>query len=500
MRILLSLLLIASGAMRAATLRGTVVENLTGHALAHASVLLEPVAGSGGVRMTGHTNRYGLFEFADTAPGVYLLQVTRAPFLTAYYGQKRWNSAGMPLTVTDAETQFVTIHMMRFAAIGGAVVDENDVGQPGIEVSAYRNTRPLQLIAHAAADERGIYRIYGLLPDSYLVRSMGKEIEGTGYKPTFAHETEAVDEARQVDVDVEQEAREVKLRALPGQLFTLTVTVKTLQPMFAPVTLTLVSEMGRQVAVTSDSHRFTGLPRGDYEVFGEAPSDTPGVKQGAYQRISLARNDGADLVLRKIDPVRFEFAGLPHKATDDGAMKLLGRRKDLAGSHDTQAIQLSGDYAALTVGPWEFAVVPIDGYYVSGFSGSSGYRNLKRFDGWNEQTIQSWGGYVRFSFSNSPGALHGAVADAGSPVAGAPVFLEPVDLEPARRITDTYVTITDVQGRYHFGNLAPGHYRVLSSFEYQMPDSKIMTEAHARELQVDARSDTGLDLDLYVIR
>jgi hypothetical protein len=145
-------------------------------------------------------------------------------------------------------------------------------------------------------------------------------------------------------------------------------------------------------------------------------------------------------------------------------------------------------------------VVPVDGYYVSGFSGSSGYRNLKRFDGWNEQTIQSWGGFVRFSFSNSPGAFHGTVTDAGDPVVGAPVFLEPVDLEPARRITDTYVTVTDIHGRYHFGNLAPGHYRVLSSFEYQMPDSKIMTEARARELQVEVRSDVGLDLDLYVIR
>jgi hypothetical protein len=258
--------------------------------------------------------------------------------------------------------------------------------------------------------------------------------------------------------------------------------------------------MGRQVAVTSKSHIFTGLPRGDYEVFAEAPSDTQGVKQGAYQRISLARNDGVDLVLRKSDPVRFDFAGLPLQAADDGTVKLLGRRKDLAGSHDTQAIQPTERFAALTVGPWEFAVVPADGYYVSGFSGSSGYRNLKRFDGWNEQTIQSWGGFVRFSFSSTAGALHGTVADAGSPVAGAPVFLEPMDLEPVRRIADTYVTVTDIQGRYHFGGLAPGHYRVLSSFEYQMPDSKIMAEARARELQVDARSDTGLDLDLYVIR
>ena len=96
-------------------------------------------------------------QFGGAAPGLYILQVTRAPFVTAYYGQKRWNSAGMPLAVTDSETQFVTVRMMRFAAIGGTVVDENDVGQPGIEVSAYRNLRPLQLIAHATADERGVY-------------------------------------------------------------------------------------------------------------------------------------------------------------------------------------------------------------------------------------------------------------------------------------------------------------------------------------------------------
>ena len=105
-----------------------------------------------------------------------------------------------------------------------------------------------------------------------------------------------------------------------------------------------------------------------------------------------------------------------------------------------------------------------------------------------------------FRFSASPGAIHGAVTDGGDPVVGAPVFLEPVDLEPARRITDTYVTITDTHGRYRFGDLAPGHYRVLSSFEYQMPDSKIMTDARAKELQIDAHGDLAQDLDLYVIR
>ena len=492
-----SLLLAAS--LHAATLRGTVIENLTGHPLAHTSVLLEPVPGSGGSRVTGRTNRYGLFEFT-AKPGIYILQAARAPFLTAYYGQKRWNSAGMPLTVTEQDTQFVTIRMMRFAAINGLVVDENDVGQPGFAVAAYKNVRPLELMAQATADERGVYRIYGLLPGDYLVRSVGKQLEGVGYKPTFARETDEPEQAHQVDVEIEEEARGVKLRPLPGQLFSLTVTATPTDPGDPPppVTLTLVSEMGRQV-FKSASHTFSGLPAGDYEVFAEAPSYSPAQKQGAYERIYLSKDSRVSMILRRIPPVTFQFEGLPTQAVDNGTVRLLGRRKDLAGAHDTQVIGLENRRAILAVGPWEFAVAPIEGYYVAGFSGTGAYQPGKRFDGWNAANLMYFAS-IRFSMSAGASSLHGTVSDAGDPVVGAPVFLEPMDLEPARRLTDTYVTLTDVHGQYHFGSLAPGKYRVLSSFEYQMPDSKTMTNVHAKELQIDARTDTAFDLDLYVIR
>jgi hypothetical protein len=497
MRKALPLLLLLAAALHAATLRGTVVENLTGHPLAHTSVLLEPVPGSGGGRVTGRTNRYGLFEFT-ARPGVYIVQATRVPFLTAYYGQKRWNSAGMPLTVTESDTQFVTIRMMRFAAINGTVVDENDVGQPGFGVAAYKNIRPLQLIANATADERGVYRIYGLLPGDYVVRSVGKELERVGYRPTFARETDVADQAHQVDVDIEEELRGIKLRPLPGQLFTLTVTATPTDPPDEPVTITLVSEMGRQV-FKSPSHTFTGLPRGEYEIFAEAPTDSASATQGAYERIHLEKDSQIGMILRQIPAVTFQFDGLPTRAADDGTVKLLGRRKDLAGAHDTQVIALTEHRAILAVGPWEFAVAPIEGYYVAGFSGMGVYRPDKRLDGWNAAMVM-YGGSIRFSLSSSAASLHGTVSETGDSVVGAPVFLEPVDLEPARRITDTYVTITDVHGQYHFGSLAPGRYRVLGSFEYQMPDSATMAAAHAKELQIDVHTDTGLDLDLYVIR
>jgi len=384
------------------------------------------------------------------------------------------------------------------------VVDENDVGQPQFEVAAYRsNVLPLQPVANGTADERGGFRIYGLLPGSYLVRSVGKELEGVGYKPTWAHETESPDQARIVDVEMEQEFHEVKLRALPGQLLRLGVTADPTDPpptpeLPIPVTMTFVSEMTRQI-VQSASHIFTGLPRGEYEVFAEAPTETPGIKQGGYQRVSVIKDSAIEFPLRRIPATTFQFEGLPLRAVEDGTVKLLGRRKDLAGSHDTQVIKLSNRRADLVVGPWEFAVAPVDGYYVSAFSAPGSYRTKVHADGWNEAMIAGFG-TVRFTFSSNPGALHGMVTDAGDPVVGAPVFIEPMDMEPARRLTDTFVTITDVHGRYHFGGLSPGHYRVLSSFEYQMPDSKIMVEANAKELQLDARSDLSQDLDLYVIR
>src|SRR5579872_2615981 len=147
------LLALAACALHAAVIRGTVVENLTGRAISRASVILEPVPGSPGTRKAVRTDRFGFFDFTGEPAGTYLLQASRTPFLTALYGQKRWNSAGTPLVVGENETPFLTIRMLRFGAISGVVVDENDVGQADFEVAAYRNATPLQVAARAKADE-----------------------------------------------------------------------------------------------------------------------------------------------------------------------------------------------------------------------------------------------------------------------------------------------------------------------------------------------------------
>jgi hypothetical protein len=223
------------------------------------------------------------------------------------------------------------------------------------------------------------------------------------------------------------------------------------------------------------------------------------VKQSSYQRISLGNDNALTIPLHQIPAVIFQMDGLPSQADRDGSAILLGRRKDLAGFHDQQVIRLENHRANLTVGPWELALTPPDGYYVSSFSGPGPFVRNQRPEGWNEAMIYG-GSSIRFSVSGGSGALHGTVNDSGNPAVGAPVFLEPMELDPARRITNTYVAITDVRGQYHFAGLAPGRYRVLSSFEYQMPDSDAMVLAGAKDVLLEVRNDASLDLDLYVIR
>src|SRR5688572_16277847 len=130
----------ACSTLSAAGIRGTVVENQTGKSLSRAFVALQPVAGTPGVPVSMRTNNHGAFTFPNLAAGAYVLKVTRRGFVPTEYGQKRWDSAGVPIALGAEDSPFVTIRLPRYGAITGMVIDENDVGLSDHEVVAYRAT------------------------------------------------------------------------------------------------------------------------------------------------------------------------------------------------------------------------------------------------------------------------------------------------------------------------------------------------------------------------
>jgi hypothetical protein len=485
----------AAVSLHAAVIRGVVVENLTSRPLARALVSLQPIGSTPGGLKSVRADAHGTFAFDSLAIGAYIVKASRKSFMPAEYGQKRWNSAGLPVVLEDEDARvYLDIRLLRYSAISGTVVDENDEGLPAHEVLAYRNSKAPELMAHATSDERGVYRLYGLEPGTYVVRTAGEQSNDGSYLPTFSKETDKLEQARTVDLFPDQEANDVDVRPLPGRLYSLSAAVSPLSP---DTSITLVSQMGRRT-IQAPSYRFAALPPGDYELFAQSPADpAPGEGfVGAYQRISLGADASVSLLFRA--PSGVAVVGAP--ANTSGEIRI--RRADLAGTGPTTVMPLQNGAATIPIGRWEVMLLPPLGTYVSGLSGPIFAAGRWRPDGWQEiASPPSVGiGGVRFTVSAGPSAIHGIVKSSDDPVSGVPVYLEAYNATASKRVADLRTAISDMHGQYRFDDLAPGTYRILGTFEYLSPNMETMSASGAQLVTVDAHSALSSDLDLYIIR
>jgi hypothetical protein len=238
--------LLVTGAAQAAVLRGVVLENQTGRPLSRTLVEVQPVPGTSGAAKAARTDLTGAFEIAGLPPGQYFVSASRPGFFKLQYGQRDWNSAGRPVAVDESEASFLNIRLPRFGAITGKVLDEEDIGLPAHDVVAYRNTSPPELVAHAVSDDRGIYRLTGLEPGVYLVRTAGKRYEEGDYIPTFAKDTELAEQAHTVVVDLDRTSEGVDVRPAQGRLFDVAGSLAPL-PLPGIAKVTFVSDTGRQI-------------------------------------------------------------------------------------------------------------------------------------------------------------------------------------------------------------------------------------------------------------
>lgn len=503
--VFLALLLAATGAVHAAVIRGVVVEHQTGHPLARSRVVVQPVAGTAGTTLSMRTNSNGVFEFPPVPAGAYLVTVSRRSFAPLQYGQKRWKAAGVPVVLDDKSAANLNFRLQRFGSITGTVVDENDVGLPEHDVMAYRNTRPPQVVARAVTDDRGMFRLWGLEPGSYLVRTAAKKYDDDTYLPTFARETPRVEEAGAVEVGLDQQVEQVNVRPLPGRLYS--VGGQAIASQQTPVTVTLVSDVGSETTVSDSAGRFqfNPAPPGPYEIYAQTAVDRRlgGGLQAGYLPLIVDRDRSETRMrlgsLTDLQVVVEDTNGQPVDAT---LFQLQARRKNLSGDGQPETMRLRQGHAQLLPSRWNLSLAPISAYYVTGFSGPKGDGVERgRADGWNEILAAEGQITVKFILSPTPGILHGTVTSSdGLATVGAPVYLEAYDPVTRKRLTDLRVTRTDLQGKYQFYGLPPGIYRVLSTFEYQSPDQAAMEAAAALQVKVEESRDIAQDLVLYVIR
>ncbi|MEK7406992.1 MAG: carboxypeptidase-like regulatory domain-containing protein [Acidobacteriota bacterium] len=489
--------------LRGGVVHGVVLEHTSGLALARAKVSLEVLSDFQLKPFAAIlSGRRGEFVFPSVPPGYYVLSAVRGGFAKATYGQKRSNGPGFPIPVTADSEIFIELRLRRLGAISGRVLDENRVGLPDISVLAYPVALPLRIAAEAKTDDRGIFRIPGLRPGRYFVRSGAHELaDKQGLAPTYAPETALTRDAKIVKGDLDYEEMDVNLHPLPGRLFRLSGFVKNCREWHS-ATVTLSSDTGRRQTKVQCGGRYTfeNLAPGDYELLGEHQSEENKIPLNLSAHLELfldSTNDSVHVELRDTPVVAF---GVDRRDTsglrlDRAAVQI--RRKDLAGESEPRPAEPK---MRLQPGYWELTAAPPPSHYFKDVDAPGWRRRSKagQHPDWYEFYIEPrWGGSVGVSFSSRPATLAGVVALRKKPVCGAPVFLFPVTAETRRRMNGMKTAFTDAEGRYQFEGLAPGRYLVLSSFDFGEIGEEILVDANAPSVLLEDGQAGALDLTLY---
>ena len=162
---------------------GRVVAADTGRPIKRARVFVNAAELPGGRGML--TDDSGTYEITDLPAGRYTLNVSKSGFVSLSYGQRRPLQSGTPLQLLDGQQlKSVDFSLPRGGVISGRIVDEDGEAVPGAMVRVMRyqyqqGDRRLTQAGTAQTDDRGQYRVWGLMPGDYYVNALTR-IPGFG--------------------------------------------------------------------------------------------------------------------------------------------------------------------------------------------------------------------------------------------------------------------------------------------------------------------------------
>lgn len=434
-----------------------------GRPLARTRVILQPVQGSSGIPVQRTlTNSTGQFWYTRLPAGAYSLRAERSGYAPLEFGQRKWNGPGTPIVLGPDGKFAAELRLAKLGVITGYVTDQNRVGIPSYRVLVYRDGRPLTLTANGVTDDRGAYRVAGLEPGRYHVRSGPHELEdGAALLPTYFGQTASAAQSQAVEVRLDEETTEVNITPLPGKLFRLTGRLA----LAGVSSVALYSDLGKSSTSPdySGNFSFDQLAPGHYELLAESKAGpTP---QVCYRRFWLD-GDMEGLVLEPSRApsvsVRCEVEGSTASAVKD--LAIFFRRTAPLGETGTRRMRCP-QAEFLSPGAWEAVVVSPPSHYIVSLSTDRGPLDGDEF---TLEPAEQAG--LRVVLSARPAGLQGKVlAGEGHPAIGAVVLLNPVDAALRPRIHGKNVARADANGEYRFEGLPPGEYQLVASFEIQDP-------------------------------
>ena len=493
-------LLVFTVCAQAGSIHGVVLEQASGRPLARAVVRLDSVPQSGGKQLTTRAGRSGQFVLPVIAPGVYLLVALSEGYFPAAYGQRLPIGRGTPIQVTVESDLFAELRLRHKGALTGRVLDENGVGRAGVSVVAYRARLPLLSAGSALSDDRGVFRIHGLDPGKYWIRSAAHTLDdGSGWLPTFGPQSREISDARVHPVAVDTDTMDADVSPDPGALFHLSGVIACDTPGAAIVTLS--SETGRrrtQTVCPVGGYRFEGLAPGAYEIFATLPD---GSASGFIELFLDRDSEAGNVQITQAPAVDIEVRRTGSNAVADIPLALTGRRQDLSEAEAERDIRRPR--ATLAPGHWQLRAHAPAGHYVESIvnlrNGPRRPWRAERPADWFEVFIEArFSSRIRITVSDQAGQIAGRVMTDSKPVPGAPVFLWPIAESARQSLGGSLQSLSDTEGRFRFDSLPPGDYRMLASFDVNEIDEELIETSRAAMIHADASQTANIELPVWI--
>ncbi len=489
------------------TINGRVV-NDRGEAMAGATVMLRPV-GSFNPGRQATSDVEGNFRFSGLEPGLY----TVSGFTPAYV---------LPPSDLDSTPSFyrlgdsVRLEFVRGGVITGTVT--NSAGEPvvGVRVRALRirdakgqSARSVQFgSVERATDDRGIYRIYGLMPGTYLVNAGGGTNQGGQFNP-FDTDVPVYSPASTRDTATEIVVRsgeettaDIRYRSDPGHTISGVVKVAGNQG----ASITVVSSDGNHVPVANPfqppgarGFAVTGLGDGEYTIYAQemiaassSVATIPDLSMSDSRRITIKGADvsGIELITKPLavlsgmvvlEPSKApECQGKRKPALTEMLIELHRHEKDadslapfMRSLQNNLTLNAKGAFIQRNVMPARYRFNPrfyARYWYLQSISLGAPAATAKTPASKNDAagtwtTLRSGEQVSNLTITLAEGAasIRGklAVAEGATIPSGLAIYLMPAEREKADDVLRYFITQVSSDGAFTLNNLPPGRYWIL---------------------------------------
>lgn len=512
----------AKTAEETGTISGQVVSD-SGQPVAGASLFIRATNSFNTARGTTSDSE-GNFHINNLEAGLYVITASAPTYATD----------SLPTPVYYRLGESVRLEMVRGGIITGAVT--NNSGDPivGVRVRAVRVRdakgtikSPSFIFQERTTDDRGIYRMYGLLPGTYLI-SAGGSGGSSGFTSVFnPYENDVPtyspsatrDNAAEISVrSGEETTADIRYRGERG--YTISGAVKLTNPNGASVTLRAVGNSeplaGAFQMSGSRGFAFHGLPDGEYtlraqEIVSTQSTPTPQLATSATKRITIkgASVTGIELVTTPmssisgrvvLEPLKIpECQGKRAPSFAETLVQLQRPEKDgedadgifvglIGGSASPDA---NGVLTWRNVMPGRYRFEPrfyARYWYLKSITTKTSGAKPQTIDVAGNWTIAKSGDQLTgltITLAEGAASIRGRLALAEGAVVqpATMVYLVPAETDKATDVLRFFATDVASDGTFAFSNLPPGKYLALTQTNV---DGQIASQGKLREPETEA--------------